>query len=454
MKSYFPQIEFPIYPSEASLISMKKQSGIFGLASANTRSCQHRARNVRSRLRHHRWPVKLLAENVKPMPLVEQRTLLSNRVWVVALIASLVFCIGGARAADQQGFLETIHRHITRTSTVTDNGDLNPYAVVVAPVSAGKIQKNDVLVTNFNNVSNLQGTGGTIVEFNPSTKKTTLFANLPQHLPQCPGGVGLGTAMTVLKTGWVIVGSTPSTDGTTRTKGDGCLLVLDSNGQLVTAWTGPNINGPWGNMAVIDNGATATLFISMAGFDVPGPEIRDPQTGYPVTINKATVLRIELSIPEKNPPVIVSQTVVADGFGQRADRDAFLVGPTGLALGPDGTLYVSDALGNQIVAVPDATTRTTSAGTGRTVTKDGLLKRPLAMCMAPNGNLLVTNAKNGQVVEVDPKTGKQLYAQWIDTNQAQSPPGNGDLFGIAMTPDGSGFYYVEDDVNTLMEAAR
>src|SRR5271167_912942 len=70
-----------------------------------------------------------------------------------------------------QGLLETIHKHITRTSTVTDNGDLNPYAVVIAPVSAGKIQKDDVLVDNFNNVSNLQGTGGTIIDYNPSTKK-------------------------------------------------------------------------------------------------------------------------------------------------------------------------------------------------------------------------------------------------------------------------------------------
>jgi len=372
---------------------------------------------------------------------------------LAALIAAPLLLTPGAEAADQ-GFLETIHRHITWTSTVTDNGDLNPYAIVVAPVSAGKVQKDDVLVTNFNNVSNLQGTGGTIVDYTPSTKKTTLFANLPQHLPQCPGGVGLGTAMTMLKTGWVIVGSTPSTDGTTRTKGDGCLIVLDPNGQFVTAWAGPNINDPWGNMAVIDKGATATLFISMAGFDVPGYQVRDPQTGYPVTINKATVLRLELSIPQGKPPVITTQTVVANGFGQRADRDAFLIGPTGLALGADDTLYLSDALGNQIVAIAEATTRTSSAGTGRTVTKDGLLKRPLAMCVTPNGDLLVTNAKNGQVVEVDPRTGKQLYAQWIDTNQAQSPPGNGDLFGIAMTPDGKGFYYVEDDVNTLMEATR
>ncbi len=88
------------------------------------------------------------------------------------------------------------------------------------------------------------------------------------------------------------------------------------------------------------------------------------------------------------------------------------------------------------------------------MTKDGLLRRPLALTTAPNGHLLAINALNGQVVEIDPTTGKQLYAQWIDADQAQSPPGNGDLFGIAITPDGKGFYYVEDDVNTIMEATK
>ena len=357
-----------------------------------------------------------------------------------------------ARADDPRGFLETVHKHSTLTTTVPDNGDQNPYALVVAPVSAGKIQAGDVLVDNFNDLSNLQGLGTTIVDFNPSTRQTTLFAKLPRQVPQCPGGVGLSTAMTMLKTGWVIVGSTPSNDGTTRTKGNGCLLVLDANGQLVETWAGPDINGPWGNMAVADNGATATLFISMAGFDVPGPQVRDPNTGYPVTIAKATVLRIDLAIPPGKPPAIKSKTVVADGFGQRADRDVFLIGPTGLALAPDNTLYVSDALGNRIVAIPDAMARTTSAGTGREVTKGGLLQRPLALIMLPNGHLLACNARNGQVVELDPATGKQIYSQWIDTNQAQSPPGNGDLFGIALRPDGKGFYYVEDDMNSVMEA--
>ena len=362
--------------------------------------------------------------------------------------AALILAAAPARAG---GLLEGLRHHTTLASTVTDNGDLNPYAVVVAPATSGKIRQGDVLVDNFNNLSNLQGTGGTIIDFNPSSRSTTLFAKLPQNLSQCPGGVGLTTAMAALSSGWVIVGSTPSADGTTATKGAGCLLVFDSNGRLTTVWSGTHINGPWGNMAVVDNGSKATLFVSMSGYDVPGPDKLDAATGLPVVVAKATVLRIQLAIPAGGPPKATSQTVVASGFAQRADKDVFLIGPTGLAL-IGSTLYVSDAIENRIVAIPDATTRTDSAGTGRTVTSGGLLQRPLALAATADGHILATNGKNGQVVEFDPVSGKQLAAQWIDSNQAQSPPGNGDLFGLAMAPDGGGFYYVEDDVNMLAKA--
>jgi hypothetical protein len=53
---------------------------------------------------------------------------------------------------------------------------------------------------------------------------------------------------------------------------------------------------------------------------------------------------------------------------------------------------------------------------------------------------------------VRPADRGQRGTQWIDTDEAQTPPGSGDLFGIAMTPNDNGFYYVEDDVNTLMLA--
>ncbi len=380
----------------------------------------------------------------------------NQAAWPRFVAVLLVMAAGWPALARAQtsGFLEIIHKHRTLASTIPDTGDLNPYAVVVAPVSAGKIAKDDVLITNFNNLSNLQGTGVTIIAINPATRASTKVANLPQDRKQCPGGIGLSTAMTMLKSGWIVVGSTPSTDGTTRTKGDGCLMVLDGWGRVAATWTGPDINGPWGNMAVVDRGNSATLFISMSGFDVPGPQVRDPASGTSVVVNKATVLRLELSIPPGQPPAITSRTVVGNGFAQRADQYDFLLGPTGLALSPDGTLYVADAVSNQIDAIPDALTRTTSGGIGRVVTREGLLRHPLAMCWTPNGTLLVTNAWNGQVVELDPVSGKQLFAHWLDTNQAQSPPGNGDLFGIAMKPDGSGFYYVQDDMNALVEATR
>jgi hypothetical protein len=369
-------------------------------------------------------------------------------------IPLLAVLMASPAMAERQGFLETVHRHQTLALTTPDNGDVNPYAVVVAPVSAGKVAAGDVLISNFNNISNLQGTGTTIVEYNPTTRKTTLFAQVPRDTAQCPGGVGLTTAMTMLKTGWVIVGSFPSKDGTTATRGEGCLLVLDAGGKLVATWSGPTISGPWGNMAVVDHGDHATLFVSMAGFGVPGPRVLDPATHYPVVLRKATILRLEVTIPDGKPPVLTGQTVVADGLSQRADLDNFVFGPTGLALGDDGTLYATNGLENTVIAIDHALTRADSGGTGRVVTRDGLMAWPLAMAWTPEKHLLVTNGKNGQVVEIDPLTGKQIYAQWIDNDQAQSPPGNGDLFGLAMLPDGSGFYYVADDVNTLMKAGR
>ena len=323
-----------------------------------------------------------------------------------------------ARAAPQ-GFLETVHRHTTLASTVADNGDLNPYAIAIAPITAGKIEKDDVLVDNFNNVSNLQGTGTTIIGYRPSTKQTYQFAKLPQNLPECPGGVGLSTAMTMLKSGWIIVGSTPSRDGTTATKGPGCLLVLDPNGKMVAAWSGPAINDPWGDMGVVDRGDSATLFVSMAGFALPGPDVIDRATRLPVVVRRSTVLRIDLTIAPGKPPVVASQTVVGDGFAARADRDNFLLGPTGLALGPDGTLYVTDGLDNAITAITQALTRTVSAGTGTPVSSGELLSWPLAMVFAPNGHLLVCNGKDGRLVEVDPARTK---ANLCAVDQQRSGP--------------------------------
>ena len=119
-------------------------------------------------------------------------------------------------------------------------GDQNPYGVVVIPRSVGKLIKGNILVSNFNNAGmpptgNLQGTGSSIVQYAPDVQSQTTFAEIDgTTLPgACPGGVGLTTALVVPRTGWVIVGSLPTTDGTIATAGAGCLIVLDAKGNPV-----------------------------------------------------------------------------------------------------------------------------------------------------------------------------------------------------------------------------
>src|SRR5207302_2263973 len=112
----------------------------------------------------------------------------------------------------------------TLVSTVHSNGDVNLYGTVVVPRSICKLTQGDVLVSNFNNSANLKGTGTIIVEISPGGTRG-LFAQLDAStLPgSCPGGVGLTTALVALQRGWVVVGSLPTSDGTSSTAAAGCL---------------------------------------------------------------------------------------------------------------------------------------------------------------------------------------------------------------------------------------
>jgi sugar lactone lactonase YvrE len=139
-------------------------------------------------------------------------------------------------------------------------------------------------------------------------------------------------------------------------------------------------------------------------------------------------------------------TKIGSGFGEHSDPAALVVGPTGLGLSAQGTLYVADSVGNRITAIRDAVTRSGSAETGRVVTKGGALSTPLGLAMAPNGDVLTVNAGNGRLVETTPG-GLQVAFRMLD--RSGTPPGSGALFGLAVAPGGSGLYYVDDAVNTL-----
>jgi ABC-type Fe3+-hydroxamate transport system substrate-binding protein len=84
-------------------------------------------------------------------------------------------------------------------STVPTNGDVNPYGIVQIPTTVGKLVAGNLLVSNFNDKANNQGTGTTIVQITPAGQ-VSLFSHIQAStLPGiCPGGVGLTTALSIL----------------------------------------------------------------------------------------------------------------------------------------------------------------------------------------------------------------------------------------------------------------
>jgi len=323
-------------------------------------------------------------------------------------------------------------------STVPANGDVNPYGVAVVQRSQGMLQRGDVLVSNFNNMNNLQGTGSTIVEVSPSGQQTVFAQITPSDLTgPCPGGVGLTTALTILQNGWVVVGSTPSTNGMAATAQAGCLIVLDSQGQVRETISGYGINGPW-DMTSASLGPFAELFVTNV---LNGTVAADGAVVY-----QGTVLRLLLRVSRNYPPKLLRVTTIGSGFFEQTNAAAFVIGPTGVGLGPNGTLYVADTGENRITAIPNATTRSSSAGTGAVLTSGGRLNAPLGLTIAPNGDVLSVNGGNGLIVETTPG-GAQVAHFFLD--KSGSPRGSGALFGLAVAPAGRGVYYVDDATNFL-----
>ena len=368
----------------------------------------------------------------------------------VGILASSLF------AEDDASILKKLKNISTLSSTVPSNGDVNPYGLVRVPNTVGNLREGHFLVSNFNASSNLQGTGTTIVDISPSGA-FTLFAQIdPSKLPgPCPGGVGLTTALAVLRSGWVIVGSLPTSDGSSASAQAGCLIVLDSEGSPAETIHGSLINGPW-DMTAVDGDRQAVLFVTNV--------LNGTVAANGGVVNQGTVVRLNLAVSEEHMPVVESVTVVGKGFAERTDPAALVIGPTGLALSPScpqsegncrtpfgededqPVLYVADSLNNRIAVITDPLTRTSPSANGKTLTSGGSLNDPLGLTVAPNGHLIAVNGNDGFATEITPR-GSQIATRLLDSTGGP-PPGAGTLFGVVFDPE-VGLVFVDDGSNTL-----
>jgi hypothetical protein len=359
---------------------------------------------------------------------------------VVALAATLALSANVAGAAATGSFVGPFNHVFTVASTVPKNGDVNPYGVAVVPRTMGDLVAGHILVSNFNNKANLQGTGTTIMEVSPSGRIHEFASITASNIPgRCPGGIGLTTALVALRSGWVVVGSLPTRDGMSATAKAGCLLVLNSSGKVVRVISGAPINGPW-DMTAVDSGANAWLFVTNV--------LNGTVAASPMVVNRATVVRVGLAGLDGTMPRVTSEVVIADGLPARTDPAALVVGPTGVGVASNGTAYVADSVANQIVAIPHAETRSTPAQP-MMVTAGGAINDPLGLAVAPNGDILSTNGNDGNLVESTPG-GQQVSVKMLDTLATPpGPNGAGTLFGLAIVPGGSGVWFVDDGSNTF-----
>ncbi len=350
----------------------------------------------------------------------------------IALAAALLASSPGSVAAAQEAFIPAE----INSSTIPANGDLNPYGVAFVPSgfpSGGRIGAGDVLISNFNNSDNIQGTGTTIVRLNP-------------HGPIAPPGsaatfftsrlTGLSTALGVLRGGFVVVGNVPTTDGTFKTIGQGALQVIDRNGKRIQTWTDPVLlDGPW-DLAIDDYGSWAFIFVS--------------------NVLNGTVTRLDVAVTSSG-VALHEKITIASGYTHVPNAGAVVLGPTGLAYDAlTDTLFVASTADNAIYSISHASRRSSAADKGDLVVSDPHLRGPLALRLAPNGHLVTAN---GDAVNTDPLHPSEIveftqYGQFV--REYNVDPSEGGAFGIDIRCDGYSVcdFAVVDDVTNYLSIVQ
>lgn len=368
---------------------------------------------------------------------MESKHPLYARIHVLGLVLWMTFVTAHAALAQNHSFIQPLNTITTISTTVPGNGDQNPYGVARVPETKGKLIEGNFLVSNFNNGANKQGIGTTIVQIAPDGT-SNLFSQVDPTKISCPGGVGLTTALVALRSGFVIVGSLPTTDGTAATAGAGCLIVLNSMGNVVETFSDHHLNGPW-DMTALDGGVLAVLFVTNV--------LNGTVAANGNVVNEGSVVRLLLALPDGQSPQLLDSTVIASGFPERTDPAALVIGPTGVVFDDfTGNLYVADSLANRIAAVPNALFRTNVSNGGRTVSEGEALNDPLGLTLTHTHHLVSANGDDGNLVEINPETGHQVAVKLVD-NSGGPPPGAGALFGLIAVPDG--VYFVDDATNTF-----
>jgi hypothetical protein len=325
--------------------------------------------------------------------------------------------------------LQTFTSEQTIGSTVSKTpADVNPYGLDVAKVSSGNVDAGDLVVCNFNNPGNVQGTGTTIVALHP------VVGSMPTTIAKSNTLTGCD-AVAMAPNGRIWAAAFKANDNP----------ILTADGTVVTTLSGGPWHHPFGEAFAPANAAlnVPAFYVSNAG---DGSLVR-------VSILPGPTFRF---------------TIVATGFPINRGKPGSILSPSGLNYQPAGDiLYVVDGTNNALYAIDGissvpangiAVDGTSFSGPfsshARVIFSGAPLNGPISSAILPGGNIAVGNTLDPDgknlIVEISP-SGQLLDVKNVDTGAA------GAIFGMVATGTSAAdakLYFNDDNDNTVKVLSR
>ena len=331
-------------------------------------------------------------------------------------------------AHDNDALLPQLDDRLTIGSTVDPlNGDQNPYGLDVAKTDSGLLHKGDLVVCNFNDAANVQGTGTTIVVLRASPGAT------PKRIAQNAALLGCD-ALALNPADNIWNAAFAANDNP----------IVTPAGAFVTGLPAGPWHGPFGQAfspfhGFFGNGA---FYVSNAG---DGSIVRVNLTSHGFTFD-----------------------VIATGFAINDGAPGGILGPSGLQYdAAHDRLWVVDGADNSVTALQfvsfippgGVVVKGTHFGglagfLAHRVFAGAPLNGPISSALLPNGHLAIGNTldPNGTnlILELTP-SGHIVATKNVDTGAS------GALFGMVATgttASDAKLYFNDDNDNTVKVLTR
>jgi hypothetical protein len=328
----------------------------------------------------------------------------------------------------------SVLRHLRTTTTIGStvdplNGDQNPYGLDVAKTSAGSISAGDLVVCNFNNAANVQGTGTTVIALHPQ-----------------PGSAPARIAQDASLLGCDELALAPNDNIWAAAFGANDNPIFAPNGALLTTLPGGPWHHPFGQAFAPKAGP-----FGIAAF-------------YESNAADGSIVRIDI-----HPGPTFTFDVIATGFAVNGGAPGGILGPSGLQYDlKHDRLYIVDGANNTLVSFRHVSTipkggivvnGTSFSGPfarrARLAFSGAPLNGPISSALLSDGHIVLGNtldpAGQNLMVEIAPQSRRVLDVKNVDTGAA------GALFGMVATGndrDDTKLYFNDDNDNTVKVLTR